>query len=174
MSKTSHMESNAEQYTKNKKNYNNFTLFLSYYSKLLLNVTHGLVKNYSFGETFHQNFSLFFVIPQHWHKSVWFLWHRRVKRYLNSLREDEESCEDEKKSVDEARQNLSPYVPETQQTRKDLSRPWRSPETAHTVEEVSPVGEAVVGPPPGDDGGCEACQQGGAVEEHVEGVWYQT
>lgn len=67
----------------------------------------------------------------------------RLQSSLDSFREDEEGCEDEEESVDEAGQNLC----------SDIT-----------------VGEAVVGSPPGDDGGCQTCQQSGAVKEHVEGV----
>lgn len=36
--------------------------------------------------------------------------------YLNSFREDEEGCEDEEESIDEAGQNLSSDITETQNT----------------------------------------------------------
>lgn len=99
---------------------------------------------------------------------------RRVHRvcvcYLDSFREDEEGCEDEEESVDEASQNLCSDITETRttNTHQDTSQISDLP---HRVQsDVSPVGEAVVGSPPGDDGGCQTCQQSGAVKEHVEGV----
>lgn len=89
--------------------------------------------------------------------------------YLDSLWEDEESCEDEEESVHEAGQDLSSDVPEED---TDGSDPGSGPR--HRRGRGLPVGEAVIGPPPGDDGGCESRQQRRAVEEHVEGVWDQT
>lgn len=68
---------------------------------------------------------------------------RRLQSSLHSFREDEEGCEDEKEPVYEPCENFCTDIP---------------------------VGEAVIGSPPGDDGGCESCQQGGAVKEHVERV----
>lgn len=68
---------------------------------------------------------------------------RRLQSSLDSFRENEEGCEDEEESIDKASQNLC----------SDIT-----------------VREAVIGSPPGDDGGCQTSQQSGAVKEHVEGV----